>query len=271
MTDPNDLNAITTETQLPPLDPPLISKFHTSFGRFLAKLIPSFTPLPEEHPPNSSRQPFISHIVSSIPAFFKSFTSTLTSGFASTSAAPRYRPLIVLIHLSTTGRPQLRTLLTGFCEAALLLVLTFFFASQWGGNLFVTSIALALLLIFITLGRALSIVYVWLSARTWGLHTINCDEQAEILGCLRIVCSMQGVLVAVNGAHYFEGFRLDGVEGFEAWKREYDGGVYDEVGGGKGQVVGQGQGQGLVKGGNVGVSVKETVKEGGDTSIAGMV
>jgi hypothetical protein len=82
---------------------------------------------------------------------------------------------------------------------------------------------------------------------------------------------MQGVLVAVNGAHYFEGFRLDGVEGFEAWKREYDGGVYDEVGGGKGQVVGQGQGQGLVKGGNVGVTVKETVKEGGDTSIAGMV
>ena len=271
MTDPNDPNAITTETQLPPLYPPLISKFHTSFGRFLQKLIPSFTPLPEEHPRNSHRQPFFSHFFSSMPTFFKSFTSTLTSGFASTSAAPRYRPLIVLIHLSTTGRPQLRTLLTGFCEAALLLVLTFFFASQWGGNLFVTSVALALLLIFITLGRALSIVYVWLSARTWGLHTINCDEKAEILGCLRIVCSMQGVLVVVNGAHYFEGYRLDGVSGFEAWKREYDGGVYDEVMGGQSQALGQGHGQGHVKGGTVDVSVKATEKGDGDKSVAGMV
>jgi hypothetical protein len=49
--------------------------------------------------------------------------------------------------------------MTGFCEAALLLVLTFFFASQWGGNLYITSVALALMLIFITVGRALAIIY----------------------------------------------------------------------------------------------------------------
>jgi hypothetical protein len=182
--------------------------------------------LPEEHPSGALSQP-ISDQFEYTKSVLQNPLSILRSGFANTEAAPRWRPLVVLIHLSTQGRPQLRTLFTGFCEAALLLVLTFFFASQWGGNLYITSIALALLLIFITLGRALAIIYVWLSARTWGLHTINCDEQSEILGCLRIVCSMEGVLVVVNGAHYYGGYRLDYYPEFRQWRKRYVTGEFD--------------------------------------------
>jgi hypothetical protein len=151
--------AQTTATHLPPLYPPFVSKFHRNLGILIKKIIPSYEPLPEEHPPGALAQPIGDHIDYAI-SVLKSPLSILRSGFcANTEAAPRWRPLVVLIHLSTTGRPQLRTLFTGFCEAALLLALTFFFASQWGGNLYITSIALALLLIFITLGRALAIVY----------------------------------------------------------------------------------------------------------------
>lgn len=141
----------TTQTQMPPLYPPLISSFHTRIGH-----------LPEpEHPKGSALLQPVTDTFVWLKNIIQHPVSFLRSGFTrhSTSAAARWRPLVVLIHLSTQGRPQLRTLFTGFCEAALLLVLTFFFAAQWGGNLFITTIALALLLVFITLGRALAIVY----------------------------------------------------------------------------------------------------------------
>ncbi|KAF1997733.1 hypothetical protein P154DRAFT_605196 [Amniculicola lignicola CBS 123094] len=218
----------TTATQLPPLYPPVISRFHTTRGHILKSIFPSYEPLPEEHPSSAITQS-LKDKLDYVKSNFRNPLPMLKSGFTDTAAAPRWRPLIVLIHLSTRGRPQLRTLLTGFCEAALLLVLTFFFAAQWGGNLFITVMALALLLVFITLGRALAIFYVWLSARTWGLHSINCDEQEDILGCLRIVCSMQGVLVTVNGAHYYDGHRLDYDPEFRDWRKKYTTGAYDEL------------------------------------------
>lgn len=154
----------TTEKQLPPLYPPIVSNFHRRFGKLVQKIFPSYSPLPEEHPSGASARP-IGDSVDYALTVLKNPLSILQSGFSNKNkgAARRWRPLVVLIHLSTTGRPQLRTLFTGFCEAALLLALTFFFASQWGGNLYITSIALALLLIFITVGRALAIVY--------GMHT----------------------------------------------------------------------------------------------------
>jgi len=162
-------------------------------------------------------------------SIFSHPTSLLMSGFRDTKASPRWRPLIILFHLSTVGRPQLKTLITGFVEAALLLVLTFFFAAQWGGNLYITMFALGMLLIFVSVGRALAVLYVWFSGRIWGLHVINCDEEEEILGCMRILCSMQDVLVTVNGAHYFDGVRLDFVgEEFRTWKMRYVKGEYDE-------------------------------------------
>ena len=147
---------------------------------------------------------------------------------AALSAARRYRPVIVLIHLSTEGRNVLKTLFTGFVEVILLLVLTFFFAAQWGGNLVITFLAMGLMVVFVTAGRAVGLIYVYVSAKVWGLHVVHCDEREEVRGVLRVMCSMTGVLVKVNGAAYCDGFRLNDVDGFLAWRKTYDRGGFDE-------------------------------------------
>ena len=116
----------------------------------------------------------------------------------------------------------------------LLLILTMFFAAHWGGNLYVTFIALTILVLFVTTGRALGVIYVMVSSRLWGLHIVHCSSHEEIMGTLRIICSMKGVLVTVNGATYYDGYKLDGrpkagdKPGFEEWKDEYEEGGYDE-------------------------------------------
>lgn len=140
----------------------------------------------------------------------------------------RWRPIYILLHLATSARNPILTLVTGFIEALLLLALTFFFAAQWGGNLFITVVALALLLLFTTIGRALGLIYVWMSSELWGLTVINCESKEEIRGMLRILCSMEDVLVIVNGATYFGGYRMDGREGFKAFLEKYEAGDYDE-------------------------------------------
>ncbi|KAF2843410.1 hypothetical protein M501DRAFT_985525 [Patellaria atrata CBS 101060] len=212
-----------TAVELPPLYAPLVYK--------LRSFIPSFSRAGTleqkqllEHPSGAILDPVKEQVVY-LKALLK-HPMSLFQGSAS-GVARRYRPLILLIHLSTEGRPQLRTLFTGFCEATLLLVLTFFFAAQWGGNLYITVWALGLLLLFITVGRALAFIYVWISAQTWGLHVINCDESDEILGCLRIVCSMEDVLVIVNGAHYYNGYRLNFLPEFSQWRLHYAAGKFD--------------------------------------------
>jgi hypothetical protein len=115
-------------------------------------------------------------------------------------AAMRYRPLYILLHLSTNGRNPLMTLFTGFVEGLILIALTFFFGSMWAGNLLVMSYTLALLLVTITIGRGLGLLYVVHSAKIWGLHVIETEEAREIEGCLRILCSVPEVLVYVNGS-----------------------------------------------------------------------
>ncbi|KAJ9636232.1 hypothetical protein H2199_007907 [Coniosporium tulheliwenetii] len=217
----------TTASKLPPLYPPFVSSIILFFGRAL--------PLgwlgcePEDHPLRGTMKDLIKANFIFLRSVLTKPLDLVKSGFATTKSARRWRPLVILIHLSTEGRPQLRTLLTGFVEAALLLVLTFFFASQWGGNLYITTWAIGLLLVFITLGRALALIYVYLSAQTWGLHVINCDDSEEVRGCMRIVCSMQEVLVICNAAHYYNGHRLDFIgEDFKRWKEQYDRGEFDE-------------------------------------------
>lgn len=158
--------------------------------------------------------------------------NAVKSGFLSLEkkenlSARRYRPLVVLIHLSTESRSLPRTLLTGFIEAVLLLVLTFFFAAQWGGNLVITLIAMSLLLFFITVGRVVGFVYMHISIQTWGLHAINCDEPEQIKGSLRVLCAMKGVLVEVNGGIYFDGYRVDKSPRFRRFKEQYDKGELD--------------------------------------------
>ncbi|KZF23248.1 hypothetical protein L228DRAFT_281988 [Xylona heveae TC161] len=154
----------------------------------------------------------------------------LLAGFLRASAedsARRWRPLVILLHLSTTGRNPLVTLFTGAVEGVILVVLTFFFSAQWGGNLVVTFYSMVVLLVAVTIGRALGIWYVWRSAKEFGLHVIECESTMQIRGCLRILCSMKDVLVYVNGAWFFEGYRVDIAEGWLEWEREYNRGTYD--------------------------------------------
>lgn len=149
-------------------------------------------------------------------------------GESSTESARRWRPVTVLMHLSSSGRNPFAKLLTGLVEGAILLLLTIFFSSQWGGNIFVVAYTIALLLIVVTLGRLFSLVYIWQSAKTLGLHVIECQSNNQISGALRILCSMTGVLVVVNGAYYYEGHRLDERPKWNDWRSKYDRGDYDE-------------------------------------------
>ncbi|KAF1815351.1 hypothetical protein P152DRAFT_182987 [Eremomyces bilateralis CBS 781.70] len=216
----------TTATTLPPLYYPLMSKIVWTLSNFWAKLRKR-QPSPPKHPQGAVVTPLKDQIEYA-KAIFRRPSEILHSGFKTTDAAPRWHPLIILVHLSTMGRPQLKMLFTGFVEAALLLILTFFFAAQWGGNLFITAWALGLLFIFITVGCALALVYVWLSAQVWGLHVINCDERTKIVGCLRILCSMEEELVEANGAHSFNGHRLDYLQSFKRWRLDYVSGRHDQ-------------------------------------------
>ncbi|CAO2650069.1 Nn.00g013610.m01.CDS01 [Neocucurbitaria sp. VM-36] len=220
----------TTSTHLPPLLPPYILTLRHYVTRIFRRG-PS---------PNSP------HYLAGPVALFKqatkvvrrrlayvfkgrNFFEMIHAGVGRTSSARRWRPVYILIHLSIQGRNPLVTLLTGFIEAALLLVLTLFFAAQWGGNLVLTMIALVLLLVFVTLGRALGLIYVWLSSQVWGLTVVKCDSVDEIRGVLRIVCSMEGVLVCVNGATYYGGYRMDGRERYEEFVEQYERGTFDEM------------------------------------------
>ena len=140
----------------------------------------------------------------------------------------RARPLVILMHLSTEGRNPLATLFTGFIEGLILILLTVFFGASWGGNLLILCYVIAILLVTITLGRALGLWYVWQSARLFGLHVIETQSARQIIGCLRILCSMKEVLVAVNGSWWFEGHRLDERVGWDQWMLKYEQGSFDE-------------------------------------------
>jgi len=135
---------------------------------------------------------------------------------------------MILMHLSTEGRNPLITLWTGAVEGVILIVLTVFFGASWGGNLLVLCYVMAVLLVTITAGRALGLWYVVRSARLFGLHVIETQNPRQIIGCLRILCSMKKVLVFVNSAWYFEGHRLDEREGWAEWKIAYERGDFDE-------------------------------------------
>ena len=233
------------ETEVPPLYPPTLTRIRAFIhpiypglfvrigwmsdlrGTYKAHTTPTSATISRKWT-NKTRNAVRRHI-SMVGWAFKNWRQVIQGGFFThpPSAARRWRPLVVLMHLSTEGRNFLMTLLTGFLEASLLVVLTFFFAAQWGGNLVITTIAMGLLLVFITLGRAIGLLYVYLSSKVWGLHVIDCSTHDEILGSLRILCSMTGVIVNVNGASYFDGYRLNDMDGYESWKSEYDGGLYD--------------------------------------------
>ncbi|KAH7057288.1 hypothetical protein B0J12DRAFT_653990 [Macrophomina phaseolina] len=151
------------------------------------------------------------------------------SSKSSPDCARRWRPLTVLLHLTNSGRNPFAKLLTGLVEGSILLLLTVFFASQWGGNIFVVSYTIAMLLLIVTVGRLLSIMYIWRSAYFLGLHVIECQSNSQISGCLRILCSLPDVLVVVNGAYYYGGHCLNLKPAWAAWRKRYDRGEFDEA------------------------------------------
>lgn len=160
-------------------------------------------------------------IITNIVTFF-------LSGFRNHNAAIRWRPLIVLTHLSTTGRNPLKTLLTGVVEGSVLLLLTFFFSAQWAGNLLVTMYSVAYLLLAVSAARGLGLAYIKWSVRSAGLHVVECESVEEIHGSLRVLCSMEHLLVRVNGAWYFEGKRLDTTPAFWDWELRSERGEFDD-------------------------------------------
>jgi hypothetical protein len=160
-------------------------------------------------------------IVTNIFTFF-------LSGFQDQNSAIRWRPLIVLAHLSTSGRNPLKTLFTGVVEGSVLLVLTFFFSAQWAGNLLVTMYSVAYLLLAVSVARGLGLLYIKWSVRSAGLHVIECESVDEIYGSLRILCSMKRLLVRVNGAWYFEGKRMDKCTEYWDWELRSERGEFDE-------------------------------------------
>jgi hypothetical protein len=223
-TEPSTTNLQTTANSLPPLYSPIISMMRRVRPWTWECIRGPIETAGPEHPKGSVRG-----IHTQILAKLK--WSNVMSGFINTKAgsARRSRPLVILLHLSTEGRSQIKTLFTGFVEAALLFILTLFFAAQWGGNLYITAWALAFLLIFITAGRIVGILYVSYSAKVWGLHVVDCNVPEEISGCIRILCSMEKVLVTINGANYFEGYRLDFLgKSFADWTLAYERGEFDD-------------------------------------------
>ncbi|KAK5951604.1 hypothetical protein OHC33_007282 [Knufia fluminis] len=234
-----------TESELPPLYPPLLNAIGSAVRRALGSSKHSTTGSRHSLENATAHQVlpgsfgFFDRILHNVRLVFYACkdnyrhpVSFLKAGSAKHSppdAARRWRPLMILMHLSTDGRNPLVTLFTGLVEGFILILLTAFFAAQYGGNLFVMCYSTAVLLVAITLGRGLGLFYVWHSAHSYGLHVIETQDQDQIRGCLRILCSMNEVLVYVNGSWFFEGHRLDVRPRWTAFQLCYNHGHMDSL------------------------------------------
>jgi hypothetical protein len=245
---------LSTETNLPPLQAPLLirpvksikrnlKRFFFAIKRFffaITRIRRSIAHNDASPPPLQACAPNLPTQYWQIPLHFLRILLTrlqyitrktvpfLLSGFQNHHAAIRWRPLVVLVHLSTTGRNPLKTLFTGIVEGSVLLVLTFFFSAQWAGNLVVTMYSVAYLLLAVSAARGLGLVYIKWSVRAAGLHLVECESVDEIYGALRVLCSMRCLLVRVNGAWFFEGKRLDSCAAFWEWELRSERGEFDD-------------------------------------------
>ena len=117
---------------------------------------------------------------------------------------------------------------SGALTPARLLVLTGFFSVYWGGTAVSTLVLLLTLLIVVTFGRMLGLLYIRWSAYAFGFTVIECYSKREIRGVLRILASMPAVMVEVNGAQYLWGARVDGDKEFRRWLVAVEKGTYDD-------------------------------------------
>ena len=249
---------------MPPLYPPLIAKVETAVRGTIHKIMHGSEPMPT-HRRISALQPslitrqknnslrrweVLLHNLRNPKHYFKQ-TSAKSQVPA---AARRWRPVYLLMHLSTSGRNPIWTLLTGLVEGIILILLTVFFAAQWGkslpfeprpesghrcslqqtelltkagGNLLVMCYTTVALLMAITTGRLLGLAYVQVSVKTHGLHMIETQSKDQLRGCLRVLCTLTEVLVTINGAWFFEGHRLDNRPDWAHFQRCYSLGHMD--------------------------------------------
>lgn len=141
----------------------------------------------------------------------------------------RRRPLVVMVHLSLEARSPLVTVLTGFIQALTLLILTAFFGTYWGGTAIDALELLIILLVVVTIGRMLGLIYIQWCSHALGFTKIECYHQDEVRGVLRLLASMPDVLIEINGAQYLWGVRMDGHKGFRRWLVSVEEGRLDET------------------------------------------
>ncbi|OCK85475.1 hypothetical protein K432DRAFT_377598 [Lepidopterella palustris CBS 459.81] len=142
----------------------------------------------------------------------------------------RRKPFTVLIHLTSEARSPFPMMFAGFLEGLILLSLTFFFGTFWGGNLMYTMIYLITTLTAVSLGRALGIVYVKWSEAANGFSVIECQDVMEVRGVLRVLAALNDdVMVEVNQAYYVQGRRIDRHPDFKKWLEDCERGDYDVV------------------------------------------
>ena len=89
-------------------------------------------------------------------------------------------------------------------------------------------VLLVILLLLVTFGRLLGLLYVRWSAHAYGFTMIECNDHTEIRGVTRLLASMPDVMVEVSGAQYIWGTRVDGNKEFRRWLVEVEKGNFDE-------------------------------------------
>ena len=131
------------EDSMPPLYPPLLAVIESAVWRAIYMIVPGLDPAQTHGRRKSAMQGNLAvrqknttvrkwevvwHDLRNPKQFLqKSFNTSKPP-----AAAPRWRPLYLLMHLSTSGRNPIWTLLTGLVEGFILILLTVFFAAQWG-------------------------------------------------------------------------------------------------------------------------------------------
>lgn len=128
-------------------------------------------------------------------------------------------PMVIVIRLSAEADPEthpMAIMFTGILKAFILLMLTIFFGSVYGGTLFFTIILVVCFLLVIALSRTLSVwLFCWLE-KSMELRVIECESSAEMRGMARLLAAMPGMLVESKtyGYRYSGGYRV-GVEADE--------------------------------------------------------
>jgi hypothetical protein len=159
-------------------------------------------------------RPYISWLKYLIRNPFKRFKDFAFAG--------RRKPAVIMVHLHEEARSPVPSFVSGFVQGFILLCLTFFFGSFWGGGLAYTMAYVGTVLFVAFLGRLLGVFYVMWSAHANAFTVVNCEEPDEVRGVLRLLATTPNVMVEVNQRYYVDGRRIDHFAGFQAWLQKFE-------------------------------------------------